>query len=45
MRAHQSAGFAPAAYKPASSENAFAAFMATWRVLHDIQWRAPWDHR
>jgi hypothetical protein len=43
MNAHCATPSTSAVYKPASSRNLLAAFMAPFKVLHDIQWDAPWD--
>jgi hypothetical protein len=43
MTAHCATPSTPAVYKSASSRDLLAAFMAPFKVLHDIQWNAPWD--
>jgi hypothetical protein len=43
MSSHLDAARDAAAYKPASSNSWIVAIQNTFAVLHDLQWRAPWE--
>jgi hypothetical protein len=44
MSTHLDAAHGAAAYKPTSSTGWLAAARDAFAVLHDIQWRAPWEN-